>query len=170
MPSVPEVQGALLRTPPHTRTQFTKHRKAVDAPCAVLSSAATANPSPRTTYLTMPVTPARSVEWSPSLWALYHAQAPTARCVQQALSKTIFKIQVDGIKPSNFENSSFKPCLILKGQTTPAQAPIVAGHVPFYPAPPKPAPDPMPAAPQCGRPRPVDRSSFAVSHAPLPLR
>ena len=56
-------------------------------------------PSPRTTYLTLPVAPARSVEWSPPLWALRHAQAPTARCVQQALSKTIFKIQVDEPTP-----------------------------------------------------------------------
>ena len=64
-------------------------------------------PSPRTTYLTLPVAPARSVEWSPPLWALRHAQAPTARCVQQALSKTIFKIQVDEPTPRAAQSLEF---------------------------------------------------------------
>ena len=69
---------------------------------------------------------------------------------------------------SNFEMNTFKPCPILKGQTKPVQAPIAVNRTAFCPIPPAPAPALWPAAPQCARLRPADRSSPAEWHAPPP--
>ena len=68
----------------------------------------------------------------------------------------------------NFEMNTFKPCPILKGQTKPVQAPIAVNRTAFCPIPPAPAPALWPAAPQCARLRPADRSSPAEWHAPPP--
>ena len=68
-------------------------------------------------------------------------------------------------RAADFEEGSLKPCLILKGQTKPAQAPIVASPAAFCRAPPAPAPGRMRAALRCARPRPAGQPSFAGWHA-----
>ena len=95
-------------------------------------------------------------------------QTPSGFCGKPGISRRLARACTKagtGKQAADFEEGSLKPCLILKGQTKPAQAPIVASPAAFCRAPPAPAPGRMRAALRCARPRPAGPPSFAGWHA-----